>query len=128
MGKKQLTPTSSDEKICITADGAYSGDENTKLAKEKNVELITTTLSGKETPDVFADFTYNEDGTKLESCAAGYAPQKCSYRKSTGQIIATFFGEACLNCPHKRECNPKTSQSILTCIWVMVKLPHGVVI
>ena len=97
----------SDEKICITADGAYSGEENSKLAKEKNIELITTTLSGKETPDVFADFTYNEDGTKLESCAAGFAPEKCSYRKSTGQITATFSGTTCLNCPHRRDCNPK---------------------
>lgn len=35
-----------EERTVIITDGAYSGTENTQLASEKNVELITTSLTG----------------------------------------------------------------------------------
>lgn len=35
-----------EERTVIVADGAYSGTENTQLAADKNVELITTSLTG----------------------------------------------------------------------------------
>ncbi|MFR7848626.1 MAG: hypothetical protein ACLU8S_14475 [Coprococcus phoceensis] len=34
------------ERTVIATDGAYSGIENTQLAADKNVELITTSLTG----------------------------------------------------------------------------------
>ena len=63
------------EKTVIVADGAYSGTENIQHAANKNVELITTSLTGKPAPDVLADFEFNEDGTKGLRCPAGHAPK-----------------------------------------------------
>ena len=54
-----------EEWTVIGADGTYSGTENTQLAADKNVELITTSLTGKPDPDIFADFEFNEEGTKV---------------------------------------------------------------
>ena len=53
-----------EERTVIVTDGAYSGTENTQLAAHKNVELITTSLTGKPAPDILADFEFNEEGTK----------------------------------------------------------------
>lgn len=36
-----------EEPTVIVTDGAYSGTENIQLAADKNVELITTSLTGK---------------------------------------------------------------------------------
>lgn len=39
-----------EERTVIVSDGAYSGTENTQLAADKNVELMTTSLTGKPAP------------------------------------------------------------------------------
>ena len=54
-----------EERTVIATDGAYCGTENTQLAAGKNVELITTSLTGKTAPDILADFEFNEEGTKV---------------------------------------------------------------
>ena len=54
-----------EEWIVIVMDGAYSGTENTQLANDKNVELIITSLTGKTAPDIFTDFVFDEEGTKV---------------------------------------------------------------
>lgn len=73
----------SEEEIILVTDGGYDGQDNIALAKEKNIKLVTTVLIGKEAPDVLADFKFNEEGTKLLKCAAGYEPVSQSYTKST---------------------------------------------
>ena len=45
-----------EKSITVVADSAYSGTENTALAKEKNVNLTTTSLTRREAPDIIADF------------------------------------------------------------------------
>ena len=70
------------ETVSLVADGAYSGTDNTKLAESKNVELITTSLVGREAADILADFEFNEDGTKVLKCPAGHEPKSC--KPSTG--------------------------------------------
>ena len=57
-----------DETTALVTDGAYSGTENQALAKDKNVELITTSLTGRDTADIMADFEFNEAGTKVLHC------------------------------------------------------------
>lgn len=94
------------ESVLVT-DGGCGGGENTAPAAEKNIRLITTSLIGKEAPDVLADFEFNEDGTELLKCAAGHAPKSCSYTKSTKQCRVSFRLEQCWNCPYKGRCNPK---------------------
>ena len=64
-----------EERTVIVTDGAYSGTENTQLAADKNVELITTSLTGKPAPDILADFEFNEEGPIVLRCPAGHAPK-----------------------------------------------------
>lgn len=54
-----------EEQTVIVTDGAYSGTENTQLTADKNAELITTSLTGKPSPDILADFEFNEEGAKV---------------------------------------------------------------
>lgn len=95
------------EKTVIVAVGAYSGTENIQLAANKNVELITTSLTGKPAPDVLADFEFNEDGTKVLRCPAGYTPKSCSYMKQSNQCAVSFLHEQCANCPYQNQYKPK---------------------
>ena len=96
-----------EEQTVIVADGAYSGTENTQLAADKNVELITTSLTGKAAPDIFADFEFNEDGTKVLRCPAGHEPKSCSYMKPSNQCSVSFLHDQCVNCPYQKQCRPK---------------------
>ena len=96
-----------EERTVIITDGAYSGTENTQLAADKNVELITTNLTGKPAADILADFEFNEEGTKVLRCPAGYAPKSCSYMKQSNQCAVSFLHEQCASCPHQKQCKPK---------------------
>jgi len=96
-----------EEQTVIVADGAYSGTENTQLAADKNVELITTSLTGKAAPDIFADFEFNKDGTKVLRCPAGHEPKSCSYMKPSNQCSVSFLHDQCVNCPYQKQCRPK---------------------
>ena len=96
-----------EERTVIVTDGAYSGTENIQLAADKNVELITTSLTGKPAPDILADFEFNEEGTKVLRCPAGHAPKSCSYRKQSDQCAVSFLHEQCANCPYQDQCKPK---------------------
>ena len=69
-----------DDRTVIVADGAYTADE--ALAKSKNIEIVNTNLTGKETPDINADFEFSEDGTQILKCPGGHEPISCSYNKT----------------------------------------------
>lgn len=75
----------SSETVVFIADGAYSGRENAAAAAEKNIELVTTDLTGRETKAIAADFLFTEDGMRVIKRPAGNAPKSCSYIKQTGQ-------------------------------------------
>ena len=96
-----------EEPTVIITDGAYSGTENTQLAADKNVELITTNLTGKPAPDILADFEFNEEGTKVLRCPAGHTPKSCSYMKQSNQCAVSFQHDQCANCPYQNQCKPK---------------------
>jgi len=93
--------------ITIVADGAYNGSENQKLAEENNVTIVNTNLSGRESEDIAADFTFSDDGTSVTACPGGHAPKSCSYNKVTGQCAMSFHREHCENCPYRGQCRPK---------------------
>ena len=80
----------SSEPVVLITDGAYSGQKNADAAAEKNIELVTTDLTGRETKDIAADFLFTEEGTRAISCPAGNAPKSCSYIKQTGQCRISF--------------------------------------
>ena len=96
------------EQVTVVTDGAYSGKSNEELAAEKNVQLVTTNLTGRGAQDIAADFEFNEEGTKVEKCAGGFAPKSCSYNPQTGQCTVSFQRTQCEQCPHKDQCRPKT--------------------
>lgn len=96
-----------EERTVIVTDGAYSGTENVQLADEKNIDLITTSLTGKQAPDILADFEFNEEGTKVLRCPAGHAPKSCSYMKQSSQCAVSFLHEQCAGCPYQDQCRPK---------------------
>lgn len=103
-----------DEEDILVTDGSYGGGENVLLCAQKNVKLITTALIGTEVKDIFADFVFNEDGTRLLSCAAGYSPRSCNYTKSTGQCRISFNREECANCQYRNQCKPKIGKTVAT--------------
>lgn len=96
-----------EERTIIVIDSAYSGTENTQLADDKNIELITTSLTGKSAPDILADFEFNEEGTKVLRCPAGHTPKSCSYKRQSNQCAVSFLHEQCANCPYQNQCKPK---------------------
>ena len=101
-----------DETVTIVADGAYSGANNQSLANEKNVELITTSLTGKEVSEIMADFEFNGDGTKVLQCPAGYKPKNCYFMKQTGQCRMSFDRNQCVNCTYQEQCKPKVLKTV----------------
>jgi len=91
----------------LVADGAYAGEENTKLAAEKNVKLVTTDLPGSDVPEIIGEFELNEAETRVVKCPMGHAPKSSSYIKATGVCTASFDRSCCESCPHKDQCRAK---------------------
>lgn len=96
-----------EEEITLITDGAYSGVDNKELAQSYNVDLITTSLTGRDTPDIAAEFHFSEDGTKVISCPAGHEPKSCSFMKTTEQCSVSFERDKCSTCPYQDQCKPK---------------------
>ena len=96
-----------EEKTVLITDGGYCGEENRALAEEKNIELVTTDLTGKQVPDIYADFEFNEQGTRITRCPAGHTPKSSSYMSPTRQCRASFDRSLCASCPNKDQCRAK---------------------
>ena len=102
-----------DEEITVITDGAYSGKENHDLAAEKNIRLVNTDLSGKPIDDILADFVFNETGTKVIKCPAGYEPKSCGYTGGKSQQFhVSFQRDQCANCPNKDRCKAKIHKRV----------------
>lgn len=97
------------EQVTLVTDGAYSGEDNRKLAKRRNIDLVTTDLLGKETADIYADFIFSPEGDRILLCPAGHQPKSSSAVKSNGKVRASFPKNKCENCPYKDQCRPRTS-------------------
>lgn len=90
----------------IVADGAYSGEENSRLSASHNLKLVTTNFTGIKPDDIYADFKFTEDGKTLLSCANDCVPSSCRYESSNDCSIAYFKMEECNSCPYKDRCHP----------------------
>lgn len=73
----------------------------------KNVELVQTALSGKETDTIFAEFELSEDGEEVLKCPAGNKPVKTTHYPKTGMNRAIFSKDCCANCPNRDRCKAK---------------------
>lgn len=94
-------------KKLFIADGAYNSDSLRAAAETKNVEIQTTSLTGKAPEDIVADFILNKEETEVLSCPAGNVPASCRYNPNKGYITATMPDNCCASCPHKNECKAK---------------------
>ena len=100
---EQMEPQ--DEKATLLGDGAFCGEGLKELAAEKNVEIVTTNLTGKVPDDFYADFELNEEETAVLKCPAGKTPIASTREGDT--IKSTFASCDCANCPFKDNCNPR---------------------
>lgn len=100
MGKQE-------EKTTLVADGAYASAENDALAKENNIDLVTTNMTGRKANDIHADFVFSEDGKSIIKCPNGHAPKSCSFNPKSGRCTVSFHKHTCEKCPFFETCNPK---------------------
>lgn len=102
-----------EEEVILVADGAYSGKENHDLAAEKNIRLVNTDLSGKPVNDILADFVFNESGTKVLRCPAGYEPKSCGYTGGKSQQFhVSFLHDQFAGCPNQTLCKAKIHKRV----------------
>ena len=97
----------SDGKTTIIADGAYAGEEITRQAAARNIELITTELRGRTPREILTKFRLSEDGHAVAECPEGHTPKNSSYIRQTNTIRVSFPRHCCENCPHQEECSAK---------------------
>lgn len=96
-----------DKPVTMVTDGAFAGEENAKLAAEKNITLVTTDLPGKDVPEIKGQFVLNEKENRVINCPAGNAPKSSGYIRQTGVCTASFPRCVCENCPLRDQCQPK---------------------
>ena len=53
------------EVLLFVADGAYSGEENSRLASEHNLKTCYTNFTGRKPDEIYADFVFTDDGKYL---------------------------------------------------------------
>lgn len=75
------------EETIFVTDATYCGIENQSLAKEKNVTLLTTDLTGKDPADIIADFIFDEEGTRVLQCPAGHELKSFAFIKTERQVL-----------------------------------------
>lgn len=91
----------------VIADGAYSGKENTELALEKGIELITTALIAKQPDPIIADFEFSEDGRQVIYCPMNHKPIKSTYYNKIESCRVIFEKKYCEGCPNSKGCKVK---------------------
>lgn len=101
-----------EEAVTMITDGAYAGEENSFLAAEKNITLVTTDLPGEDVPEIIGEFKLNEDETRVVECPMGYAPKSSSYIHQQGVITASFDRSCCESCPFKDDCHAKVFKRV----------------
>lgn len=103
-----------ESEVTVVTDGGYCGMENSQLAQSKNINLVTTDLKGADVSDHWADFVFNEDGTKVLQCAGGHEPKSCVYDKNSQRCKISYPIETCRNCPYYKDCHPKEHKRVAT--------------
>ena len=96
-----------DNKVTLIGDGAFGGAENDALAKDNNIELVTTALVGTKPPEVFANFDIDNVGKQVLRCPAGFSPIKQGLNQATDTYRIVMEKSHCANCPHNEQCKAK---------------------
>lgn len=96
-----------ESRMTMVTDGGYYSKENMESAEKKNIELVTTGLTGKVPKEILKGFQLDEKGEKVSMCPAGHTPKSCCYKPSDKCYKVSFPIKFCQNCPYKEQCNPK---------------------
>jgi hypothetical protein len=95
-----------EETVTLVADGAYYSVENIEKAAEKNIELVTTAMTGIAPSKVHKDFVKGEGTKAIVKCPAGFEPEHCWHNEKRDDYRLTFEKPQCEACPNKLECKP----------------------
>ena len=101
-----------EETVILATDGAYPTPENQKLAESKNVQIVSTNMTGRKANDICADFVINKEKTAIIQCPAGIEPISCTGPYANGQMRVTFPAACCQNCPYKDKCIAKIGKRV----------------
>jgi hypothetical protein len=94
-----------EHELTLIADGGYASAENTELAEGHNINLITTTLTGKIPNVIFSGFQIDTEKREVLICPNGNKPYQTTYHKATEMYRANFVRSQCENCSHREDCN-----------------------
>ncbi len=108
--KDYINQKDDDTPETMIADGAYGGIENQELASAKNINLVTTCLTGKDPDELFSRFELNEEGTQVLRCPGGHVPIKTTHYPKTWVCRALFPVNCCEGCPHREACRAKAQR------------------
>ena len=101
-----------EETVVLATDGAYPTPANQKLAETKNVQIVSTNMTGRKANDICADFVMNKEKTAVIQCPAGMKPISCTDPYANGQMRATFPAACCQSCPCKDKCIAKIGKRV----------------
>ena len=97
----------SESPVTMVADGAYSGEDNKEAAEAKNINLITTDLTGKAPDAIVTEFAIDQENGRILTCPAGHTPLKSRFDAKTETYQASFSSECCSQCRYKDRCHAK---------------------
>lgn len=111
-----------DETVTLVADGAYSGEANVRAAATHQIKFVTTNFTSKKPADIFAEFTFSEDGKELLECIHHKHPYYTRYDQSNDRCAAYFNRSDCEECPYVKQCCPrfKGKQALREISWKAV--------
>lgn len=93
-----------ERELTLIADGGYASTENTELADNHKINLVTTALIGKIPNVIFSGFQIDTEKREVLICPNGYKPYKTTYHKATEMYRANFDKSQCENCSHREAC------------------------
>lgn len=97
----------SNEIDTLSVDGAYYRPETVKKAKEKDIEMNFSQLTGRSVKDDLIgvdQFTMDTETHEIKLCPAGHEPVKSAYDKDKDVYTAKFDKVTCNNCPLQTQC------------------------
>lgn len=103
---KQLPYYPEDHPAVEVGDGGFCGEEHIKRAAEKNIQVITTNLTGKKPKSILLNFDINQKTGDINCCPNKIVPLRTAFSEKSGSYSASFPVEVCKNCPFKNLCHP----------------------
>ena len=101
-----------DEAMLLVTDGGYYSNDIVEEGKQKNINIVTTALKGKETNEFRLRFETDEEKKRIIRCPAGHEPKSCCYKASNDEFKISFESETCRNCPYQKQCGPKIFKKV----------------